>query len=178
MIRKKEHGMGLRGRPASRWNGAVAEAGMQVSKHSVELKVQSNRKRRGAGRRGVRVVDWKCPLYTDPELFSEYKVENYEFCNSVGSLATNTKIFFSEICHFTGTVYWGVMLPPSMLRAKGAAIFYSSLAETCSKGKDEIRFWPLVRIPLVSLVHYCRFRYWETKRKTCIQSAKRLTTDL
>lgn len=37
---KKSMGWGLRGRLASRWNGAVAEAGMQVSQHSVELKVQ------------------------------------------------------------------------------------------------------------------------------------------
>lgn len=33
-----------------------------------------------------------------------------------------------------------------------------------------------MRIPLVSLVHYCRFRYWKTKTKTCIQGAK--TTEL
>lgn len=46
----KERGMGLRGRLASRWNGAVAEAGMQVSQQTVELKVQLL-----TGREGVRV---------------------------------------------------------------------------------------------------------------------------
>lgn len=34
-----------------------------------------------------------------------------------------------------------------------------------------------MRIPLVSLVHHCRFRYWKTKRKTCIQGAKRPTNE-
>lgn len=45
------------------------------------------------------------------------------------------------MCLFTGTVYWGVLLPPSMLIAKAAAIFSAArLAETCSKGTDEHRF--------------------------------------
>ena len=47
------------------------------------------------------------------------------FSKSVGSLVTNRNktTCYSEICLCTGTVYWGVMLPPSMLRAKGAAGF-------------------------------------------------------
>lgn len=55
-ILQKEHGMGLRGRLTSRWNGAVAKAGVQISQHCVELKVQLLKGRR-RGKKDVRVVD-------------------------------------------------------------------------------------------------------------------------
>lgn len=53
-----------------------------------------------------------------------------------------------ERCYIcTGTVYWGVMLPPSMLSAKRAAVFLLSifffflltarLVKTCSKGSKD-----------------------------------------
>lgn len=64
---------------------------------------------------------------------------------TAGALATNRKRCFG---FFTGAVYRGAALPPSMLRAKGAAIYYSASGrKTCSTNAD----------PVVPLVHYCRF---------------------
>lgn len=57
---EKEHGMML---IASEWNGVVAEAEMQVSQHSVELKVQLlTGRKRGEGRRGVGGRTERSPL--------------------------------------------------------------------------------------------------------------------
>lgn len=64
---------------------------------------------------------------------------------TAAALVINRKRCFGV---FTGTVYRGAALPPSMLRAKGAAIYYSASGrKTCSTNAD----------PVVSLVHYCRF---------------------
>ena len=68
------------------------------------------------------------PVYRPRIILRELsgKVIIKDSLNQLVLLATNRNTFCSEICLFTGTVYWGVMLPPSMLRAKGAAIFYST----------------------------------------------------
>lgn len=67
---KRSVGWWVGGKLVSRWNGAVAEAGMQeVSRHWVELKVHLLEGRDGVwGRKGVwGWFYWTCPLYTDPE---------------------------------------------------------------------------------------------------------------
>lgn len=43
---------------------------------------------------------------------------------------------YIKIWLFLGTVYWGAMLPPSMLGAKGAAFSTARLTKTCSKDAD------------------------------------------
>lgn len=83
------------------------------------------------------VVNWEGPPYTDPEQHSD---------------CLRQLLLWQSIARgfwlSTGTVYRGVALPPSMLRAKGAARYYSaSRRKTCSTSAD----------PVVSLVHYCRF---------------------
>lgn len=88
--------MGLRGRLASRWNGAVAEAGMQVSQHSVELKVQLL-----TGKEGVRVGEVSGWLTQSVPRIQTQKNSQTIKCQrdflgcskSVGSLATNRKLF-------------------------------------------------------------------------------------
>lgn len=124
----KGHGMRLRGRLARRWNGAVAEAGIHVSQHSVELKVQLL-----TGREGEQVGEvsgWLTESVprTQTQNHSQKILWNPSTTYLVGSFVINRyqTTCRCKICFFTGTVYWGVMLPPSMLRAKGAAIFCST----------------------------------------------------
>lgn len=93
----------------------------------------TSKRRRGGGvgrvQVGVRVVDWTRPLYTDPEyIFKKVQlwIDYWGFfllalLLSNQSQKHNKGIYFF---FFTGTVYWGVMLPPSMLNAEGAAIFF------------------------------------------------------
>lgn len=139
-VRKKEHGMGLRGWLASLWNGAVAEAGMQVWKHSVELRVQLLTRKEGS--RGE-VSGWLTERV--PRTQTQNNAQSYGgLSETTGALAIDSKRFL--------IVYWdclrGAMHPPSMLRAKGAAGYHSASGrKTCSTSAD----------PVDSLVHDCRF---------------------
>lgn len=137
---KRSMEWGLRGWLASLWNGASCRSWDASLKAFCRIEGATSNKKRGAGRWGVRVVNWEGPPYTDPEQCSvmEDCLRQLVLWQSIGGC----------FWFFTGTVYRGAVPPPSMLRAKGAAIYYSASGrKTCSTNAD----------PVVSLVHYCRF---------------------
>lgn len=137
---KRSMEWGLRGWPASLWNGAVAEAGMQVWRHSVELRVQLPTRKEGS--RGE-VSGWLTERV--PRTQTQNNAQSSGgLSETTGALAINSKRFLM--------VYWDCLQGSgaSTLHAeqKGAASYYSASGrKTCSTSAD----------PVVSLVHYCRF---------------------
>lgn len=123
----------------------LQKPGCKSQKHSVELKVQLLTGKEGvAGRRGVRVVDWKCPPYTDPriilkKLSSKEITEDFLRQLVLWRPIENTfcsDIFVSVLGLFTGE--W--CFHPPCWEQRELPFTTARLAETCSKGKDEHQF--------------------------------------
>lgn len=141
---EKSMGCGLRGRLASEWNGAVAEAGMQVSQHSVELKVQLL-----TGREGVQVgvvsgwLDCQSPPYTDPARFlesEEIKTASFFSLSQCISDQWRKKYLFCDIKCLLGLFTGEWCFHPPCWEQRELLLSTARLAETCSKGTDQHRF--------------------------------------
>lgn len=173
---KKEHGMGSRGQLASWWNGAVAEARMQVSQHSVELKVQLL-----TGREGVQVGEvsgWSTdmsPVYRPRMTLAKWSAEDItENCQRQSIIRWEIENTFSKDIFWF--LYWDCLLgsDASTHHAESKESCYllqHASKKTAVKAKASTNFIidahtrgfprPLLQI-----------WYWKTKRKTCIQGAK------